>query len=216
MWPDSLRFLDVTCASLEANLAYDLDLLAAVESDPAAATLRIWELPRYAVIVGRSNDVSREVHQAVCKADDVPILRRQSGGGTVLLGPGCLCYTLALPIPAEFPQLGLSGVTRAVMERLAAGLSDDQSVIAVQGISDLVVSDRKISGNAQRWRKRALLHHGTLLHGFELAKIEKYLSHPTREPDYRRARPHCEFVANCRLPRPEIVRRLQEAWQAYG
>lgn len=206
--------MDRTLPDLAANLAYDAALLAAVEADPQQAALRIWELPTCAVIVGKSNDIDREVNVGACEADAVPILRRESGGGAVALGPCCLCFSLALPIPAEHADIGISGVTRAVMQRLAAALCSPSQPVVAAGISDLAIGDRKFSGNSQRWKKRAFLHHGTILYDFDLPRISRYLKHPSREPDYRRGRSHVEFVANLPLPRQEVVTAFERTWNA--
>ncbi len=215
MWPDSIRWIDLTQPEFAANLELDIALLDAVVADPRAAALRVWESPRTLVIVGQSNDIAREVNVAACEADGVPILRRRSGGGAVVLGPGCLCYALALPVPKEYATLGVPGVTRAVMQRLADGLSTAQRTVSVAGISDLIVDHRKVSGNAQRWKKSALLHHGTLLYDFDLPRIGRYLQHPSREPDYRAGRPNAEFVCNLPVSRTELVRRLKSTWHAH-
>ncbi|OYW18312.1 MAG: hypothetical protein B7Z55_10850 [Planctomycetales bacterium 12-60-4] len=97
MWPTTLRFSDDSRPTPEENLAVDEDLLRAVDANPQAAVLRVWEQSTTAVIVGRSNAIEREVDVAACEADGVPILKRCSGGGAVVLGPGCLCYSLVLP-----------------------------------------------------------------------------------------------------------------------
>ena len=60
--------------------------------------LRFWELPTLAVVLGSGGSVAIDVNVAACDADGVPILRRASGGGTVLLGPGCLCFSLVLEL----------------------------------------------------------------------------------------------------------------------
>lgn len=214
MWPRFLQSLDATHASLEENLAYDVSLLDAAELDPSPGILRFWEPSRYGVVVGRSNDIGREVRQASCRADDVPIVRRASGGGAVVVGPGCLCFSLVLPIPAELPQLGVSGVTRAVMQRLADALSSPAEIIRVQGISDLVLGDRKFAGNAQRWKRRAFLHHGTILYDFDLRRIARYLETPSRQPDYRGGRGHGDFVVNLPRSRDELTESLLHAWNS--
>jgi lipoate-protein ligase A len=214
MWPQSLRFVASEGESVAGRLAHEEALLNAVECDSAAAALMVWESSQYAVVVGRSNAIEREVNVPACEADSVPILRRSSGGGAVLIGPGCLCFALALPIPAEFPALGISGVTQAVMQRLADGLRTPFSPVAVRGISDLAVNDRKICGNAQRWRRRAFLHHGSLLYDFDLPRISQYLLSPSRQPEYRRRRSHSEFVMNLARPRGELIHALCASWNA--
>jgi len=212
MWPNSLRLLESASAPASEHLAADAALLSNVEADCSAAGLRIWELEQYVVIAGKSNDLTREVDLAACAADGVPVLRRSSGGGTVVLGPGCLCFSLALPVPAEFGSHGISGVTAALMQKLAEAWADASRPVAVAGISDLTLADRKFSGNSQRWKKSAFLHHGTVLYDFDLPRITRYLRHPSREPDYRRGRPHAEFVTNLPLSRHDLTTALKSSW----
>jgi lipoate---protein ligase len=214
MWPETLRLSEVTRSTVAENLGEDMALLHAVNADPTAATLRLWESPDYAVVVGKSNVIEQEVDVAACETEAVPILRRESGGGAVVIGPGCLCFSLALPIPPEFPALGISGVTRALMQRLAAALSSPSEHVSVRGISDLAVGNRKICGNSQRWLRSAFLHHGTILYDFDLPRIARYLKSPSREPGYRDGRSHLDFVANLRRTREELARCLSRAWNA--
>lgn len=214
MWSQPLRFIDDTRLTPAENLKVDDELLQEVDANPDTGCLRLWEQPSYAVIVGRSNAIEREVHVAACLADDVPIWKRSSGGGAVVLGPGCLCYSLILPLTDEHRSLGVSKVTAEIMRRLAAALSRPEAPVSVAGISDLVIGDRKFSGNSQRWRKRALLHHGTVLYDFDLDRVAHYLAFPSRVPDYRSARGHLEFVDNLEMPRTEIIARLCAAWNA--
>jgi lipoate-protein ligase A len=215
MWPPLLRRIDVTHPTPEANLAADQSLLDAVEADPALAALRFWESPTYGVIVGRSNAIEREVNVAACEADSVPILRRMSGGGAVVLGPGCLCYALALPLP-EHQTRNITAVTADIMRRLAHAFLAAGLTVEVQGVSDLVHQCRKFSGNSQRWLKRSLMHHGTVLYDFDLTRISRYLHQPSRRPEYRGERSHAEFVGNLPLPREMITRMLSREWGVAG
>ncbi len=214
LWPPRLRGLDVTCGSLQADLALDEWLLHAVDADPAQATLRIWEATAYGVVLGRSNKAAVEADLEACRRDDVPVLRRMSGGGAVVIGPGCLCYTLALPIHAEHQRLGITGTTAALLGRLAESLRTQLPEAAVRGISDLTVAERKFSGNAQRWQRQAFLHHGTLLYDFDLPRVGRYLRTPSRQPDYRADRQHAEFIRNLALSRDQLAEWLAATWQA--
>ncbi len=214
MWPTTLRFVDDTRSAPAENLAVDEELLRAVDAKPQACCLRVWEQSSYAVIVGRSNAIEREVDVAACEAAGVPILKRCSGGGAVVLGPGCLCYSLVLPLTDEHRSLGVTKVTADIMQRLAAALSRPEALVSVAGVSDLVIGERKFSGNSQRWLKHALLHHGTVLYDFALDRVARYLTFPSRVPDYRATRGHLEFVRNFEMSRGEIVARLCAAWSA--
>ena len=214
IWPKSLIGYDVTLATEIENLALDEAMLGDVEADPLMACLRIWEPTEHFVVLGRSNRAESEVNVEFCKTEGIPILRRSSGGGTVLLGPGCLCYSLALPLTETHRALGIARVTTELMERTAAGLRTELPDISVLGTSDLVWNGRKFSGNAQRWLRKAFIHHGTLLYDFDLAKLSRALAHPSRQPDYRQARPHTEFVTNLALDAVTLRNILFKTWNA--
>ncbi len=214
IWPKSLIGFDVTLSTDVENLAFDEAILAEVDANPSMACLRIWEPTEYFVVLGRSNRAESEVDSEFCKAEGIPILRRASGGGTVLLGPGCLCYTLALPLTDVHRALGIARVTTDLMERLAIGLSSVLSNISVRGTSDLVWEGRKFSGNAQRWLRKSFVHHGTLLYDFDLSKLARCLAFPSRQPEYRQTRPHLEFVTNVSLNAAELRNILLKTWDA--
>src|SRR5688572_6131078 len=101
MAPCSMRWLDLTFPTPAENLACDEALLDLCEAGFADEVLRFWESPTHFVVVGYGNKVDSEVEVAACRADGIPILRRCTGGGTVLQGPGCLNYSLVLRIEGE-------------------------------------------------------------------------------------------------------------------
>src|SRR5260370_1685230 len=100
-----MTHLDVTLPSLAANLALDEALLLEAEAG-GRQVLRTWDWSGPAVVLGAAGRLAQEVHEDACRRDGVPILRRASGGGTVLLGKGCLCFSLVLSYDRA-PALGL-------------------------------------------------------------------------------------------------------------
>jgi len=207
-----IRLLDVSMDKPEENLAMDEALLN--ELDQAAGCrsgiLRFWESRRYFVVLGYSGRLQHEVCWEACEQADVPVLRRITGGGAVLQGPGCLNYTLVLSLD-RYPEL--RDVRRSLCLilgklRVALGLEG----IAIRGLADLALGERKISGNAQRRMRSALLHHGTVLYNFDAALVERYLQEPPRQPDYRRRRRHAEFLGNIPVAPHEIKRRIASCW----
>ena len=90
----TMHFLDLTLPDLAENLALDESLLLDAERGGGGETLRLWAWPNYAVVLGAGGVIADDVNETACAADGVPLARRASGGGTVLLGPGCLLYSL--------------------------------------------------------------------------------------------------------------------------
>lgn len=209
-----MQFLNLTLPTLSENLALDEALLVQAESGAGSEVLRIWHWPSHAVVLGAGGVLADDVNLDRCRQDQVAIARRSSGGGTVLLGPGCLLFSLVLDMEARPEMQILAASYRAILERLLAALTGLLPDLKPHGISDLTSAGRKFSGNAQQRKRRFLLHHGTLLHGFDLGKIGEYLTLPPRRPEYRSDRSHEDFLVN--LPdRPEALEAcLRLAWRA--
>ncbi len=206
MAPEPLRWIDLSLPAPQENLEFDEQLLAAGEG-----VLRVWESVPYCIVMGRSGRADREVFAGACEAAEVPVLRRSSGGGTVLLGPGCLNYSLVLPLAWNPHWTDVRFSLDWVMQRICASLAVPG--LHVEGICDLALDGRKVSGNAQRRAKHAFLHHGTLLYDFDFAQADRLLQQPERQPPYRGGRSHSDFLANLPLPALELKRRLREGWR---
>src|SRR5262249_7012165 len=123
-----MHYCDLTLPTPAENLACDEALLDWAEEKLAGETpalpgiLRIWEPARYFVVLGYANRLATEVNTAFCRQNTIPILRRCTGGGTVLQGPGILNYTLILG--AETPPLhNVTAANRFIMEQHRRALS---------------------------------------------------------------------------------------------
>jgi lipoate-protein ligase A len=206
-----MRYLDLTLPAAADNLALDEALLLAAEAGAGGEVLRLWEWPHRAVVLGAGCRLADDVDEEACRADGVPILRRASGGGTVLLGPGCLLYSLVLRYDRAPELAQIQPSYTYVLGRIGRALTP---AAIPAGISDLAVEGRKVSGNAQQRKRDYLLHHGTLLYAFDLQSIARYLRPPARQPAYREGRAHGDFLRNLDVPGNELKRRLREAWQA--
>ena len=176
--------------------------------------MRFWESPTYFVALGYTNRAETEANLAACAAENVPILRRVSGGGTVLQGPGCLNYALIHPIaPGE--TLNVEATNKLVMETQRAAFEKllGKNVI-VAGHTDLATGNLKFSGNAQRRKSRNFLFHGTILLDFDLELVQRLLRAPSKEPEYRAHRSHRDFIRNLPISREDVKNALRTAWDA--
>ena len=184
-------------------------------------TIWFWESPAPFVVVGYGQQVEREVDTEACRHRGIPVLRRCSGGGTVVQGPGCLSYGLALRIDPAGPTATITGTNHWVMERqrraMATLLGD---AVHVRGHTDLTLAtasgERKFSGNAQRRKRDALLFHGTILLHFDLPLIADVLRPPSLEPDYRGKRSHLDFVVETGLAKSAVIAALCSEWHTAG
>lgn len=210
-----MDLLELTLDTPAENLALDESLLlAAEEAAGPRETLRLWEPRQNFVVLGSSSRIAEEVRLDVCEARRIEVLRRTSGGAAIVTGPGCLMYSLVLSMETR-PEL--RAVDRAhcfVLNKLAAAIGELVPGVVIRGTSDLAIGDRKFSGNSLRLKRRHLLYHGTLLYKFPLDLITDCLAEPPRQPAYRGARSHNEFIANLPLSRDQLESALSAAFDA--
>jgi lipoate-protein ligase A len=200
----TVRDLHITVAE---HLEAEWQLFRSFETGATGYLCRTWETARPAVVLGRNGSVADDVIQDACRRDGVPVLRRFSGGGTVILGPGCLNYALAVSLVSYPAFEDVAASFSTILQQVAALLN--VTGLAVAGVTDLALDGRKVSGNAQRRGRRALLHHGTLLYAFDAGLAARYLRDPDRQPAYRAVRPHTAFLGNLPLSRPVIEAGLR-------
>jgi len=209
-----MQFLDLTLPTPEENLALDEALLVLAEQSGGREILRLWEIGRPCVVLGNFCRIADDVNEDACRADGVPVRRRVSGGGTVLIGPGCLNFSLVLDMRHRPELADVSRSHVLILDRVSEVLAVKIPHIVFDGISDLCVGGKKFSGNAQRRRRDWLLHHGTLLYNFPVEQISRYLREPARQPPYRANRPHSDFVANIPADAASLKQELCFAWAA--
>ena len=229
-----MKSLDLTFDAPAENLACDEALLDFFEKKGGEGVLRFWEPKNYFAVVGYANHVQKDVNVPAGAEDNIPIVRRCSGGGTVLQGPGCLNYSLIARIEENGPLRSITSANRFIMEcnreavekvlsRSSRGKEATKSqslvtsapTVEVRGCTDLVLDPAlKFSGNAQRRRKHFLLFHGTFLLDFDIFLIERFLRMPSQEPDYRRGRSHKSFLTNLNVPAEAVKAALRETWNA--
>lgn len=207
-----MKRLDLTLPSAAENLALDEALLDAVAE--VGEQLRFWQSPSHAVILGRASRVADEVDLEFCQRHGVPVLRRCSGGATVVIGPGCLMYGVTLSV-SQRPELSvIDHAHQLVLDHLQRGLALAGVRVAAAGTCDLVLEGRKFSGNALRCKKDAVLYHGTLLYDGDLEFIDRCLRMPARQPDYRAHRSHLDFLINLPMGAAALQAGIAEAWGA--
>lgn len=180
---------------------------------------RFFETQRTVVVLSSSNRAEVEARPERCKALSVPILQRKGGGGTVVLGPGCLVLTLAFYAADVFGNGAyFKEINQLWIDALAAaGVAN----VNVRGISDLAVDNLKIAGTSIFRRKHLLVYQGSLLVNPDFELMAEVLAHPSREPDYRAGRPHKQFLTSthqlgCSLSAEELAVHCHAFFQEHA
>lgn len=123
-----------------------------------------------AVVVGCYQNICREVNIRALQKEQIPVIRRMTGGGTVYHDLGNVNYTLILQNQSGIDyDLCLSLVIHALN---AIGIPARKNRTC-----DIAIGDGKISGSAQRIARGRLLHHGTLLFQSDLSRLDQITTH---------------------------------------
>lgn len=163
--------LDMGFGDPRAGLALDEAILRAVGEGRQPPTLRIWRNGR-CVVIGRGQRPEDEVDLVLCQGFRIPVVRRPSGGGAVYHHPGNLNFSLFLPLSGPWTSVRHSQ-TR-LSELLAGELKRRWGLPAETHNGGVYVHGKKVSGSAQL-RRRALLHHGTLILWRDRIPVEQLL-----------------------------------------
>jgi len=124
------------------------------------------------VIVGKHQVTLAEVNYQFARENNILIARRLSGGGTVFHDQGNLNFT--------FIRNGVEGALvqfRACTDPIIFALNELQIPAERGEKNDLLLSGKKISGNAEHVYHQRTLHHGTLLFDSNLEHLKQVL-HP--------------------------------------
>jgi len=146
------------------------------------STLRVWSTSK-CVVVGRFQEIEKEVDTHFCLENEIPMLRRFTGGGAVYIDEGVACLSFCLPVQKN-PLDIFHALSVCVGETVHAHIDQKNS---------LFIDNKKISGAASCKKWGSLFHHMTLLVECNLENMKALTPH--RNKGSRTQSNYCE-VAN--------------------
>ena len=164
------------------QMAMDQALNDAVAQGRLPPTLRIWNWAAPAVILGRFQSLSREVHVERARSMGFTLVRRCTGGGTMVIQPDrAITYSLYLPL--DFVKgADLIDSYRICDYWLVRGLRMLGIQAGWQGMNDIASPRGKMGGAAQRRLPAGsrgpggLLHHTTLSYSVDADLMAQVLN----------------------------------------
>jgi len=175
---------------LSAYCLPDIALL----NDDATQTFLVWQPDKPYIVLGASNRPEDALYIKNISQDDITVMKRPSGGQTVMLTPGNLVIAAVFPHSRQ-PKNLFNSINSLIISAVGeCGLGG----LSLRGISDIAIDGKKILGSAMYRNRDKLLYHAVLNVSEPAATFEKYLRHPGKEPDYREGRTHADFVTSLR------------------
>lgn len=176
--------------------AYDLADLHFFQNCTADRDAFVFVPDERIIVLGRGSNPETAFHPEPVIRDRIPVMKRPSGGETVILSPETLVIAVVQNgIPLSSPHRYFKTYSETIIHTLNRFGLDN---LHQRGISDICIGEKKILGSSIYWHHQKLLYHAVLNVGEPLENLERYLQHPPREPAYRSSRSHFEFVTSLR------------------
>ena len=132
----------------------------------------LW-INRPSILIGKNQNTLSEINMDYVKENNISVVRRLSGGGAVYNDLGNMNFTFITYRSSSDTQV------KNGFEKFAAPVIDALKSLGVDAVftgrNDITIDGKKISGNAQYFQKKKLLHHGTLLYDCDMSKLSKAL-----------------------------------------
>lgn len=154
-----------------------------------------------AIVMGISGKRALLIDDDECRRQGLPIIRRFSGGGTVVIDEHTCLATLifnsdnlaVVPFPEPIMRWS-ADLYRPLFPNLDFQLRE----------SDYTLAEHKCGGNAQYLCRGRWLHHTSFLWDYSEERMSS-LTLPQRTPAYRLQRPHSSFVCRLREKTPQYT-----------
>lgn len=123
------------------------------------------------VLIGRNQNVYAEINMDYIRANNIDVVRRITGGGTVFNDNGNFNFTF-IASKDNIRTIDFIPYTTPILNALRS-----MGILAeFKGRNDLVIEGRKFSGNAQCVLRDKVLHHGTLLFDADMHALTSALN----------------------------------------
>lgn len=150
------------------NLAMEEYLFNTLPS--GTSCLMLWQ-NRDSVIIGRYQNTVEEINVRYIWENNIPVVRRLSGGGAVYHDLGNLNYTI---IEDQYQSKEMN--MRVYIAPVIRTLKKFGIIAEFTGRNDITINGKKVSGNSQYVRGSRILHHGCILLDSDLSKITAALN----------------------------------------
>jgi lipoate-protein ligase A len=168
------RLIDTKVTDPYYVTAVDEAISLARKEKKVANTLHFYLRNPAAVSVGRSKKIQDDINVDECRKNNVKIVRRTTGGGTIFTDKDCLIYSLVFDkerLESPSPQ----EIFGHICNSLVSALKKCKIDTVYKPPNDILLNGRKISGSSQILKEGIVLIHGTILIDTDLKLMNNVL-----------------------------------------
>jgi lipoate-protein ligase A len=189
---------------MELNILenYNLPDAELLQSGNSSGGYMVWVPERLMVVIGKGSDAELELIPNALLEDNVPVMRRGTGGCAVVLSPDMVVVSFLLQNDKDRKQGEYFRLFDNIIIHAFRKLGVQNLEMA--GSSDIALKGLKVGGSSIYRNKDVVFFHAIINLNGGVAAMERYLKIPPREPDYRRGRTHKDFVTSFKAQGYEI------------
>lgn len=163
---------------------------------PGEVTMFLWQ-NQNTVVIGRNQNPYKECDLPAIERDNVTLIRRLSGGGAVFHDLGNLNFSFC----AHDKDYSLDQNLKVILE----GLRNYGLPAYFSGRNDILLDEKKFSGNAFSRIGSNNCHHGTIMVDVDMTKLANYLNVPPLKMEAKGIRSVKSRVTNLIDYAPELT-----------
>lgn len=146
--------------------------------------------PETSIVMGISHKANEVVSYDHYSKNPIPLIRRFSGGGTVVVDQDTLFFTLILSDDSLLKEIrGPKELMKWTHSLIAPAFLPHQLDLEE---NDFAINKMKVGGNAQSFIRGRVLHHTSFLWNWSKENMD-LLAYPRHVPEYRQRRDHASF-----------------------
>lgn len=173
------RLITDDAVSASFGLAADEVLAQRVGQGKPEPTLRLYTYAAHCALVGRFQNIENELHRHYCEQHNIPINRRPTGGGAIIMGADQLGVALTIPGRKQDTYSHARELMGQFSEGIVRGLQSLGVNAEFRRKNDIEVEGRKIAGlGIHKATSGGLLFHASLLVDLDIELMLNVLNTP--------------------------------------
>ncbi len=172
------RYLEVKETEVPRCNAIHAVLAKGINMGISPNTLFLEECPGYVLSLGRNQCPEEEISLEACKALNVTVERRDTGGGAGLMVPGSTSWGVCIDISHPLVGHDMAENVKTFSDGVVRGLQILGLDAQFSPLNDIDVSGRKIGGITALIRGKALLVYGSVIWDFDIEKWKQISKAP--------------------------------------